>query len=36
MAERAGAHVVNVEGASHLVAVSEPSTVTKLIEKAAH
>ena len=36
MAERAGAHIVKVKGASHLVAVSEPGTVTKLIEKAAH
>jgi pimeloyl-ACP methyl ester carboxylesterase len=35
MAERAGAQIVKVKGASHLVAVSEPGTVTKLIEKAA-
>ncbi|MEU0095676.1 alpha/beta hydrolase [Kribbella sp. NPDC006257] len=35
MAERAGAHIVKVKGASHLVALSEPGTVTKLIEKAA-
>ncbi len=36
MAERAGAHIVKVKGASHLVMISEAGTVTKLIEKAAH
>ncbi|QNE18002.1 alpha/beta hydrolase [Kribbella qitaiheensis] len=36
MAERAGAHIVKVKGASHLVMLSESGTVTKLIEKAAH
>ncbi|TDU91796.1 pimeloyl-ACP methyl ester carboxylesterase [Kribbella voronezhensis] len=36
MAERAGARIVKVQGASHLVMISEAGTVTKLIEKAAH
>jgi len=35
MAERAGAHIVKVKGASHLVMISAAGTVTKLIEKAA-
>jgi pimeloyl-ACP methyl ester carboxylesterase len=35
MAERAGAHIVKAKGASHLVMLSQPGTVTKLIEKAA-
>lgn len=36
MAQRAGAKIVKVEGASHLVMISQPTPVTKLIEKAAH
>lgn len=35
MAQRAGARIVKVEGASHLVMISHPGTTTKLIEKAA-
>lgn len=35
MAQRTGAKIVKVEGASHLVMLSEPTPVTKLIEKAA-
>jgi hypothetical protein len=35
MANRAGAKITEVKGASHLVAVSQPSTVTKVIEQAA-
>jgi pimeloyl-ACP methyl ester carboxylesterase len=35
MANRAGAKITEVQGASHLVAVSQPSTVTKVIEQAA-
>jgi pimeloyl-ACP methyl ester carboxylesterase len=35
MAQRAGAKIVKVEGASHLVMISEPTPVTKLIEQAA-
>lgn len=35
MAQRAGATVVEVKGASHLVAVSQPAAVTRLIERAA-
>lgn len=35
MAERTGAKIVKVQGASHLVMVSQPGVVTKLIEKAA-
>ncbi|MEU4194996.1 alpha/beta hydrolase [Kribbella sp. NPDC026611] len=35
MAQRAGATIVEVEGASHLVALSHPSTVTHVIEQAA-
>ncbi|NEA33844.1 alpha/beta hydrolase [Streptomyces sp. SID13031] len=35
MAQRAGAKIVKVQGASHLVMISEPTPVTKLIEKAA-
>jgi pimeloyl-ACP methyl ester carboxylesterase len=36
MADRAGAKTVEIPGASHLVMLSHPSTVTKLIEQAAH
>ncbi|MFJ9675350.1 alpha/beta fold hydrolase [Streptomyces sp. NPDC101221] len=36
MAERAHAHTVTVDSASHAVAVSEPSAVTDLIRRAAH
>ncbi|MFE1325436.1 alpha/beta fold hydrolase [Streptomyces sp. NPDC058741] len=36
MAERAGAHTVTVDSASHAVAVSEPKAVTDLIRRAAH
>jgi pimeloyl-ACP methyl ester carboxylesterase len=35
MAQRAGATVVEVAGASHLVALSQPAPVTRLIERAA-
>lgn len=35
MAERAGAHTVTVNSASHAVAVSEPEAVTDLIRRAA-
>ncbi|OKI48967.1 alpha/beta fold hydrolase [Micromonospora sp. CB01531] len=35
MASRAGAHKVEVQGASHLVALSRPGTVTDVIERAA-
>jgi pimeloyl-ACP methyl ester carboxylesterase len=35
MANRAGAKITEVEGASHLVMVSQPSAVTKAIEQAA-
>jgi pimeloyl-ACP methyl ester carboxylesterase len=35
MANRAGAKIVQVDGASHLVMLSQPSTVTKVIEQAA-
>lgn len=35
MAKRAGATIVEVDGASHLVALSQPSVVTKVIERAA-
>ncbi|WP_328327395.1 alpha/beta hydrolase [Kribbella sp. NBC_00382] len=35
MAQRAGAKTVKVQGASHLVMISEPTPVTKLIEQAA-
>jgi pimeloyl-ACP methyl ester carboxylesterase len=35
MAQRAGATVVEVSGASHLVALSQPAAVTQLIERAA-
>ncbi|TCO28080.1 hypothetical protein EV652_10662 [Kribbella steppae] len=35
MATRAGAKIVEVDGASHLVIVSQPSTVTQVIERAA-
>ncbi|MFC5262109.1 alpha/beta fold hydrolase [Kribbella qitaiheensis] len=35
MATRAGATKVEIEGASHLVAVSQPAAVTKVIERAA-
>jgi pimeloyl-ACP methyl ester carboxylesterase len=35
MATRAGATQVEIRGASHLVAVSEPGAVTKVIERAA-
>ncbi|WP_433167123.1 alpha/beta hydrolase [Kribbella sp. CA-247076] len=35
MADRAGAKKVEVQGASHLVAVSQPSAVTQVIERAA-
>jgi pimeloyl-ACP methyl ester carboxylesterase len=35
MANRAGAKITEVKGASHLVAVSQPSAVTKVIEQAA-
>ncbi|TCN40730.1 hypothetical protein EV644_10512 [Kribbella orskensis] len=36
MATRAGATKVEIAGASYLVAVSQPSAVTKVIERAAH
>jgi len=35
MATRAGATKVEIDGASHLVAVSQPSAVTQVIERAA-
>ncbi|GAA1647902.1 alpha/beta hydrolase [Kribbella alba] len=35
MANRAGAKILEVNGASHLVMLSQPSTVTKVIEQAA-
>jgi len=35
MAQRAGAKIVKVEGASHLVMISEPTPVTNLIKQAA-
>jgi pimeloyl-ACP methyl ester carboxylesterase len=35
MANRAGAKIVEVNGASHLVMLSQPSTVTKVIEQAS-
>ena len=35
MATRAGAKIVEVDGASHLVILSQPSTVTQVIERAA-
>jgi len=35
MAKRAGATTVEIDGASHLVAVSQPSAVTQVIERAA-
>ena len=35
MANRAGAKVTEIDGASHLVALSQPSAVTKVIERAA-
>jgi len=35
MADRAGAKTVEVNGASHLVALSQPSAVTQVIERAA-
>lgn len=35
MATRAGATKVEIDGASHLVAVSQPAAVTKVIERAA-
>jgi pimeloyl-ACP methyl ester carboxylesterase len=35
MANRAGAKIVEVDGASHLVMLSQPSTVTRVIEQAA-
>ncbi|TCM50624.1 hypothetical protein EV648_102668 [Kribbella sp. VKM Ac-2568] len=35
MATRAGATKVEIAGASHLVAVSQPLAVTKVIERAA-
>jgi pimeloyl-ACP methyl ester carboxylesterase len=35
MANRAGAKTVEIDGASHLVALSQPSAVTKVIEQAA-
>lgn len=36
MAQRAGATVVEIPGASHLVALSQPAPVTRLIEQAAN
>jgi pimeloyl-ACP methyl ester carboxylesterase len=35
MANRSGAKVVEINGASHLVALSQPSAVTEVIERAA-
>ncbi|GAA0928208.1 alpha/beta hydrolase [Kribbella koreensis] len=35
MANRAGARIVEVDGASHLVMLSQPDTVTNVIERAA-
>jgi pimeloyl-ACP methyl ester carboxylesterase len=35
MAKRAGAKIVEIQGASHLVALSQPSAVTQVIERAA-
>jgi pimeloyl-ACP methyl ester carboxylesterase len=35
MADRAGAKTVEIDGASHLVALSQPSAVTQVIERAA-
>jgi hypothetical protein len=36
MATRAGAKKVEIRGASHLVALSQPRAVTTVIERAAH
>jgi pimeloyl-ACP methyl ester carboxylesterase len=35
MANRAGAKIVEIQGASHLVALSQPAAVTQVIERAA-
>jgi pimeloyl-ACP methyl ester carboxylesterase len=35
MANRAGAKITEIPGASHLVMLSQPSTVTNQIEQAA-
>ncbi|TKK76990.1 alpha/beta hydrolase [Kribbella jiaozuonensis] len=35
MAKRAGASITEIDGASHLVLVSQPAAVTKVIERAA-